>query len=68
MDLSSPDNASVNDFIDPVLCSLSYSSVEDAAAFILRAGHGALLAKLDIKAAYRNVPVHPNNWHLLGVQ
>ena len=25
-------------------------------------------AKLDIKAAYRNVPVHPGDRHLLGMQ
>lgn len=68
VDLSSPDGASVNDFIDPELCSLSYASVEDAAAFVFKAGRGAMLAKLDIKAAYRNVPVHPGDRHLLGMQ
>ena len=33
----------------------------------LRVGQGALLAKLDIKAAYRNIPVHPGDRHLLGM-
>lgn len=32
------------------------------------AWRGAILAKLDIKSAYRLVPVHPNDRHLLGVQ
>ena len=68
VDLSSPDGASVNDFIDPALCSLSYATVEDAAAFVFKAGRGALLAKLDIKAAYRNIPVHPGDRYLLGMQ
>ena len=35
----SPDGASVNDFIDPALCSLSYVSVKDAAAFVCKAGY-----------------------------
>ena len=35
VDLSSPQNLSVNDSIDPSLCSLTYASVEDAAAFVL---------------------------------
>ena len=68
VDLSSPRGLSVNDGIDPALCSLSYASVEDAAAFVLRAGRGALLAKLDIKSAYRNIPVHPGDRHLLGMR
>ena len=68
IDLSSPLNQSVNDFIDPSLCSLSYASVEDAAAFVFKAGRGALLAKLDIKSAYRNIPVHPGDRHLLGMR
>ena len=68
VDLSSPDGTSVNDFIDPAICSLSYATVEDAAAFVFKAGRGAFLAKLDIKAAYRNIPVHPGDRYLLGMQ
>ena len=68
VDLSSPINQSVNDFIDPSLCSLSYASVENAAAFVFKAGWGALLAKLDIRSAYRNIPVHPSDQHLLGMR
>ena len=58
VDLSSPQDQSVNDGIDPALCSLSYASVEDAAAFVLRAGRGALLAKLDIKVS---IPEHSSS-------
>ena len=67
VDLSSPKGASTNDFVDPSLCSLTYASVEDAAAYVLKAGQGTLLAKLDIKSAYRNIPVHPGDRHLLGI-
>ena len=67
VDLSSPKGASINDFVDPSLRSLTYASVEDAAAYVLKAGQGALLAKLDIKSAYQNIPVHPGDRHLLGI-
>ena len=68
VDLSSPKGASINDFISTEFCSLSYKSVDDAAAYVFEAGRGTLLAKLDIKSAYRNVPVHPSDRHLLGIQ
>ena len=68
VDLSSPSGASVNDFVDPSLCSLKYASVDDAAEFVAKVGRGALLAKLDIKSAYRNIPVHPGDRHLLGIR
>ncbi|XP_020898616.1 uncharacterized protein LOC110237372 [Exaiptasia diaphana] len=31
-------------------------------------GRGAMLAKFDIESAYRNVPVHPSDRHLLGMR
>ena len=68
VDLSSPEGHSVNDFIHPSLCSLKYASVDDVAEFVLRSGRGSLLAKLDIKHAYRNIPIHPSDRHLLGMQ
>ena len=67
LDLSSPEGRSVNDGIQPDLCSRSYVSVDDAARLIVQAGRGALLAKVDIKSAYRFVPVHPEDRLLLGM-
>ena len=55
VDLSSPHGASVNDGIDPELC---YSSVDEAVARVRWCGIGA---KLDLKSAYRRVPVHPDD-------
>ena len=68
VDLSSPEGSSVNDGIDPSLCSMSYITVQDAIQEITKLGKGALLAKLDIKDAYRMVTVHPTDRHLLGIQ
>ena len=68
VDLSSPDGASVDDGIGEEACSLSYVTVDDAAREVLRQGVGSLLGKVDIKSAYRVVPVHPDDRWLLGMQ
>ena len=67
VDLSYPEGQSVNSRISEALCSLSYVSVEGAAQTVLRLGRGALLAKVDIRNAYRNIPVHPDDRWLLGL-
>lgn len=46
LDLSSPEGRSVNDGIDPVLCSMSFATVDSAVARILDLGRNTLLAKL----------------------
>lgn len=66
-DLSYPQAHSVNDGIDPELCSLHYTSVGDAVTLVKTFGVGATMAKLDLKSAYRMVPVHPQDQRLLGV-
>ena len=68
VDLSSPAGASVNDGIDKELCSLSYISVDAIAGRIAAMGKGTLIAKMDIKQAYRMVPVHPDDRRLLGMK
>ena len=68
VDLSAPKGASVNDGIRPELCSLTYASVDDAVRVVLRLGRGCIIAKLDIRSAYRIVPVHPDDRPLLGMQ
>lgn len=66
-DLSSPDGHSVNEGIPKELCSMSYISVDDAVRHILDSGPGTLLAKIDIKSAFRLIPVHPADRHLLAM-
>ena len=68
IDLSSPDGHSVNDGISKELASLTYMSVDDVVRGLLQRGRGALLAKMDIKQAYRNIPVHPQDRLLLGMR
>ena len=67
LDLSSPGGSSVNDGINKESCSLSYISVDDVAARVVRQGRGSLMAKFDLKSAYRHVTVHPDDRWLLGM-
>jgi hypothetical protein len=68
LDLSHPSGHSINDGVQSALSSLHYVSVDDAVHRILQLGRGALLAKVDIKHAYRNVPIHPDDRPLLWMQ
>ena len=67
-DLSSPHGRSVNDGIDKNLCLLSYILVDNVARRVVELGRGTKLAKMDIKSAYRLVPVHPQDCLLLSMQ
>ena len=67
-DLSFPEGKSVNDSIDPKLCSLKYITVERVAKETLALGKGSLIAKIDIKAAYRLIPVAPKDRFYLGMK
>ena len=68
VDLSHPEGFSINDGIPSHLCSLSYITVDDAIQEILQTGPGTLLAKVDIKNAFRLLPVHPADRCLLGMK
>ena len=68
VDLSSPKGASVNDGIDPSLCSVSYALVDDATVAVLHLGQGSRLAKFDLDNAYWLVPVHPDDRPPLGIR
>ena len=67
LDLSAPEGASLIDRVSPALSSLGYVSVDDVAAMILALGKGSLLAKPDLKSAYRSIPMHPDDQVLLGM-
>jgi hypothetical protein len=68
VDLSHPKGKSVNDGIPKHLCSMSYITTDNAISRILALGRGTLLAKVDVKSAFRLIPVHPSDRHLLGME
>lgn len=67
VDMSAPEGASVNDGVSKSLSSLSYVGVQDAIDGIQQLGPGALLAKIDIKSAYRHVPINPDDRWFTGM-
>ena len=68
VDLSSPVGGSVNDGIDPDEFSLQYVRLDEIITMISLYGKGAKMAKFDVEAAYRNIPVHPSDRFLLGMK
>ena len=66
-DLSHPKGYSVNDGIPKELCSMSYITTDDAVRKIVQLGPGSLLANIDSKSAFRLIPVHPADRHLLAM-
>lgn len=47
---------------------MSYVTVDQVVDELLRLGPGTLMGKVAIRQAYRIVPVHPDDRHLLAVQ
>ena len=68
VDLSHPKDHSINDGISKPLCSLQYVTIDDAIKEFIQLGRGALLAKIDIKSAFRLLPVHPADRNMLGMR
>jgi len=68
VDLSYPDGCSINDGIPKDLCFLTYITVDTVIKQITTLGRGTLLAKVDIKSAFRLLPVHPADCHLLAMK
>lgn len=48
------------------LCLVSYASFEKAIGMLQKVGCAALIAKADIKSAFRLLPIHPDSFNSLG--
>ena len=66
--LSFPKGLSVNDGILPEYTSVKYATIDHAIQFVKNAGQGYFLAKTNIKNAFRIIPIHPDDYNLLGMQ
>ena len=64
--MSWPQGTSVNDQIDPNMCSVKYSCFDDTVAIVQQSGPNCDLAKCDIKSAFRLLPIHPDDYNLMG--
>lgn len=65
--LSHPVGESVNEGIPDEQAKVHYSTVDDAVKDIRKLGRGCQLVKIDIEAAFKIIPVHPEDYHLLGM-
>lgn len=64
--LSAPRGNSINEFIDPEICSVNYSSFDQAVNMVQNLGPNAQLGKMDISNAFRLLPIRPEDFSLLG--
>ena len=60
--------SSKNDGIDPDEFSMHYIKLNHIISMVLKHGPGTLMAKFDVKAAYPNIAVHPDDRYPLGMK
>lgn len=59
--LSYPAGLSLNDLIESQYCSVRNKSFETALDMLSKFGRGALVTRLDIKRAFRVLPIKPSD-------
>ena len=60
-------SSSINYHISKEDFGLQYVTIDDAISGIQLNGPGCFLAKTDIELAFRLIPIHPNDYELLGM-
>ena len=66
--LSYPRNSgcSENEHIPKELTSFAYAGIQDAISYIKKLGKGCYMSKTDVQSAFRIMPIHRSDYHLLG--
>lgn len=67
-DLSFPKRFSVNFWTPPEYTSVSYQNIETVIELVQENGFKCLMSKAEIQDAFRLIPIHPAEYHLLGFQ
>ena len=65
-DLSFPKGDSVNCGIPRGCCSVAYEDFDYFVSLLAQVGQGCYITKADIESAFRIIPMHPLDYHLLG--
>ena len=65
-DLSYPEGDSVNSFISKDDFTVEYTGFDAATDLVRRVGCGCLMFKIDIKHAFRVLPIKPSQWIFMG--
>ena len=60
------DSSSVNHNIPRTQSSVQYQNIQDAISLLQQHAPSAFMTKTDIADAFRIIPVHPSQYHLLG--
>ena len=68
MDLSSYRGSHVNDGINPDKFSMHYIKLDQIISMVAKHGPGAMMAKFNVEAEYRNIAVHPEDRYPLGMK
>ena len=63
-DCSMPEGLGVNSYV-PSLDKLHFQTIDDAIKLV---DHNHYLAKIDLRHAYRSVPIHPSNYPATGLK
>ena len=58
----------MNDGISHEHSSVQYANIDQATKRIKQSGSGSYLAKTDTNRAFRILPIHPQEYHLLGIK
>ena len=45
---------------------MRFSNIDEAVALVTLSGVGSFMAKMDVKSAFRLIPVRKQDWNLLG--
>lgn len=65
-DLSFPKNHLVNSNIPQESSAVQYDSIDEVVSLVRMFGRGCLMVKTDIEDAFRIIPIHSSDYHLLG--
>ena len=65
-DLSFPKQHSVNDLIPPENSNIQYESIDNVTTLLNHFGTDTLMAKTDIKDAFRMISIHPDEHKCVG--
>jgi hypothetical protein len=66
--LSHPEGGSINDGINKEVCVVQYTKFDVAVQLVANVGISACMAKADIQSAFRLLPIHPQDFGLLGMK
>jgi hypothetical protein len=65
-DLSYPKVNSVNSLIPPENSEVKYDCIDNVIKLVKYFGRDSYLGKTDVEDAFRNIDIHPSDYHLLG--